>query len=224
MLVGPDGAGKTTLAPLLARHWPEPAAYLYMGDNPDCRSAPLPTTRALTARRRWRNTLHHGPPAVLPPGRRGRLGWRAADLVGALVVLTVQVAEEANQFLRLRHRLRRGLLVLVDRYFPLDYHAHTAPAADVGLVPRLHGMWLRRAFPEPDLAVCLDAPAEVLAARKHEGDGRFIERRRQEYLALATQRPGFELVDANRPLGEVERDVAERIAALGGYRAPAGVA
>ncbi|HEX2064376.1 MAG TPA: hypothetical protein VHE80_08140, partial [Acidimicrobiales bacterium] len=90
--------------------------------------------------------------------------------------------------------------------------------------PRIHGLWLRRAFPEPDLAVCLDAPTDVLAARKHEGDARSLERRRQEYLSLAARRPRFEVVNADRPLAEVERDVAERIAALAEDRPPTGAA
>jgi thymidylate kinase len=226
VLVGPDGAGKTTLALRLASLWPEPASYLYMGDNPRCGAALLPTTRALAAFRRWRGTLDNGPPPneVPAPRPRRRLAGRAVHLFRALMVLTVQAVEEANQLLRLRHRLRRGLLVVVDRYFPIDYHADTSPAAEGGLVPRLHGMWLRWAFPEPDLVMCLDAPAAVLSARKPEGNANSLEKRRQEYLTLSAESARFQVVDVDRPLAEVERDVAERIAAVADLRLPAHLA
>ena len=214
VFVGPDGAGKTTLARRLASLAPNRASYLYMGDNPRCSSALLPTTRALAALRRLRGTVHQGPPVEPAPVPSRPLPWRAVRVAGALAVLAVQIAEEAHQLLRLRHRLRQGLVVLVDRYFPFDYHAHTRPEAAGGLAPRVHGMWLRRAFPEPDLSVCLDAPEEVIATRKLEGDLASLERRRREYLELAARRRRFAVVDAARPLADVEREVAERIAEL----------
>ena len=55
--------------------------------------------------------------------------------------------------------------------------------------------------------IYLDAPAEVLLARKGEGTIEALARRRQDYLSLATITASFEVVDATRPLDEVTAEV-----------------
>ena len=52
-----------------------------------------------------------------------------------------------------------------------DYYAHDISNTDPArpLRHRLHGVFLDRWYPRPDLVIFLDAPAEVLFARKHEG-------------------------------------------------------
>ncbi len=206
-LVGVDGAGKTTLALRLVEALPVPASYLYMGDNPAASSHLLPTTRLLWWARR-RAVWGHGPPPAEAATREHRLVVRAARLVVALGVLAIQVAEEAHQLARARSALRKGRVVVLDRYFRFDYRAHALTDPErPGLVPRLHGAWLAWAFPPPDLTVCLDAAPAVLFARKGEGDEASLTRRRQGYLDLAPETPGFVVVDAGRPPLEVERDV-----------------
>lgn len=82
----------------------------------------------------------------------------------------------------------------------------------------LHG--LKRAVQgelEPDLTFLLDAPVEVGMARiadrapdhfEKEGRG-FFDRVRRSYLRLAEMQPGrIKLVDANRPMADVERDLS----------------
>ena len=208
-LVGADGAGKTTLALSIVETLPVAASYLYMGDNPGSSSHLLPTTRLLWWARRRRGVLWpHGPPFAAVAAREHGLVVRCARLVVALGVLAIQMAEEAHQLARARAELRKGRVVVLDRYFRFDYHAHalTDPGRP-GLVPRLHGAWLGWAFPHPDLAVCLDAAPDVLFARKGEGDEASLTRRRQGYLNLAVETPRFVVVDAGRPRSEVEREV-----------------
>jgi thymidylate kinase len=101
-------------------------------------------------------------------------------------------------------------VVLFDRHFFADYYAYDI--ADAGLArpwsSRLHGLMLDRLYPKPDLLICLDAPADVLFARKGEGTPALLERRRQEYRQLAEQVAHSAIVDAARSQDEVFTDVA----------------
>jgi thymidylate kinase len=59
--------------------------------------------------------------------------------------------------------------------------------------------------------VCLDAPAEVLFARKSEASVGWLEQRRRQYLSLEHEVPAFVVVDADRPLDQVYSDVLDTI-------------
>jgi thymidylate kinase len=83
---------------------------------------------------------------------------------------------------------------------------------------RIHGFLLAHAYPKPDLVLYLDAPAEVLLARKGEGTIAALERRRGDYLALADVAPDFVVVDVDRPTEDVVHDVASEILSRTGPR------
>jgi thymidylate kinase len=70
---------------------------------------------------------------------------------------------------------------------------------------------LARFYPRPDFVICLDAPAEVLFARKGEGTLALLERRRQEYLHLRDVVKHFATVDATQSEDEVAREAADLI-------------
>src|SRR5206468_11488099 len=48
-LIGPDGAGKTTVSRRIEQSLPVPVKYIYMGVNTDASNVMLPTTRAIHA-------------------------------------------------------------------------------------------------------------------------------------------------------------------------------
>jgi thymidylate kinase len=108
---------------------------------------------------------------------------------------------------------RRGNIVLFDRHFFSDYYAYDIanPRADRRLSDRIHGFILNRVYPKPDLVIYLDAPAEVLFARKGEGTIEALERRRQEYMSLQGVVKHFALVDATQPQEVVAREVTNLI-------------
>jgi thymidylate kinase len=79
------------------------------------------------------------------------------------------------------------------------------------LSDRMHGFFLERLYPRPDLVICLDAPAEVLFSRKGEGTVALLESRRQEYLGLQNVVKNFVKVDVTKPKDEVLREVSDVI-------------
>ncbi len=212
-LVGADGAGKTTIARQVTAVVPR-ARYLYMGVNLEASHVMLPSTRlVLEIKRAMGGRPDLSAPRTDPtaPGARprGLLGTMRAE-----VRYANQIAEEWFRQLVAWYYLRRGSIVIFDRHFLWDYDASFSdPGADRALrMRRLHDRLLRRLYPRPDLIICLDAPAEVLHARKGEGSMEDRERRRREYLEFGARSDNFVVIDVDRPPEVVIRDVADTIA------------
>ncbi|MGZ4269348.1 MAG: hypothetical protein ACXVFN_17070 [Solirubrobacteraceae bacterium] len=210
-LIGCDGAGKTTVARALERDSGLPVRYLYMGVSVDSSNRALPSTRLAHAIKRARGAAPDtaGPPErapseVRPAGGRLRRARRSAR---SSLRLANRVAEEWYRQLLAAAELRRGRIVVFDRHFTADYHAADVAAHERTLSRRLHGFVLTKLYPQPDLVVMLDAPPEVLYARKGEGTIRSLGRRRAEYLQLGATLERFAVVDATLPLPVVVGDV-----------------
>lgn len=221
-LIGPDGAGKTSIARRLERELGVPAKYLYMGVSRESSSHMLPTTRIVRAikRRRGAPPDTGGPPdSTRPREAAGSRRPRAVRVLRSGARLVNQLAEESYRELLARYHVRRGSVVLFDRHFFFDYHAFDVVRRDDRpLEARIHGFVLERVYPRPDLVVYLDAPAEVMLARKGEGTLEALERRRGEYLALANVAPTFATVDASGSLDDVARAVADVVARFAATR------
>ena len=221
-LIGPDGAGKTTVARALERDPDLAAHYIYMGVNWEASNHLLPTTRAMRALRRARGIRDSGgpperpstPAIPRPPLRRlVRAGWKA-------FALTNRLAEEWYRHALAWAHVRRGGVVVFDRHFFSDYHADDVETGAVRpLDRRIHGFFLTRVYPKPELVVFLDAPAEVLHARKGEGTIESLERRRRDYLRLEGVAQNFTTVDATKPVDDVTADVASALRAFRADRA-----
>ena len=213
-LVGADGAGKSTIGRRLESTLPFPVRYLYMGDNPESANHRLPTMSVIRRFRRARvaPARRNGPP---DPSRAssstGKRASRGAALKATLR-LVHRLADEWYRQALASYYQRRGYIVLFDRHFFADYYAHhIAPSHGVTWSGRVHGIILKRLYPTPDLMICLDAPAEVLFARKPEGTVAALERRRREYFQMRDVVEQFAVVDASRPEEEVAREVATLI-------------
>jgi thymidylate kinase len=225
-LIGPDGAGKTTLARRLEQELPMPAHYLYMGVSADSSDRMLPTTRLVHALKRRRGAAPDtaGPPDPADVGKPKPKSAvkRARRSVRSALRLANQLAEESYRHALAWRHLRRGAIVLFDRHYFSDYYAYDiANGARRPLSRRVHGWALERVYPRPDLVVYLDAPAEVLLARKGEGTLEALERRRGDYLELARVTPNFEVVDAARPLDDVAGELVALISAFSAGRTAA---
>jgi thymidylate kinase len=203
-LIGCDGAGKTTVARALERDGGLPVRYLYMGVSPSSSNRLLPTTRLAHALKR---------PNAPRDGRR-----RVRRAVRSALRLANRLAEEWYRQLIAMAHVRRGRIVIFDRHFTIDYHAADVEAADRPLHRRLHGFLLTRLYPLPDLVILLDAPPEVLLARKGEGTMRSLARRRGEYRRYGAGLERFAVVEATQPLEEVVARVAGIIREQGALR------
>lgn len=204
------------MARALEQASPLPIKYLYMGVSPLSSNHALPTTRLLSAARRalGRNADMAGPPNPTrrrpPPANPAR---RIPYEARRLLILANRVAEEAYRQRIARGYRRRGVVVVSDRDFFADYYAHDIanPDPNRSLASKLHGYVLRRYYRRPDLIIFLDAPAELLFARKGEGSVALIEARRQEYSQLRHQVAQFETVDASQPYETVLQQVVDII-------------
>ena len=222
-LIGPDGSGKTTVAAALATVLPLPVRYLYMGVSADSSNIMLPTTRIA---RRVKRAIGASPDTAGPPShdaiaarrRPSSLPRRVLRAGRAALRLGNRSAEEWYRQLVAWRWQRQGAIVIYDRHFFIDYHAYDVSGAHArSIEQRIHGLLLRR-LPKPDLVVYLDAPGEVLRARKGEGTVEALEERRAEYRAMASLVPRFVEVDATQPVDAVVIAVADNILAVIGRR------
>lgn len=231
-LIGPDGAGKTTVARRLEHALDVEVAYLYMGVSAESSNHLLPTTRLVQAVRLARGTLTvHGGPDVRPEVEARPATWqrRVRRSIRATLRLANRLAEEWHRQLLAWRHLRRGRIVIFDRHFFADYYAYdVTDDPSRRLSRKIHGLLLARLYPRPDLVVYLDAPAALLLERKGEGTLDSLERRRGEYLQLAEVTRHFAVVDASRPLDDVVDEVRDVIQAfrtrreVGAWRSPRG--
>jgi thymidylate kinase len=218
-LVGADGAGKSTLTRALEdAALPRPVKRIYMGVNLESSGLMLPTTRLVLAlkRRRGRRPDMTGPARSLPDlddGSPPPTGWRSGLRAGAR--FTVWMLEEWFRQLVTVGYAARGYIVVFDRHFFADYYDADSPGPPArprgSLTGRAHAWLLTHAYPRPALVICLDAPGQVLYARKPEASPEWLERRRQGYLALGAVVPTFVVVDASRRPDLVLNDVIETI-------------
>jgi thymidylate kinase len=211
-LIGPDGAGKTTVARMIEKSFPVPIKYLYMGVSVDSSNIKLPTTRLVDYLKRLRRkkkgvTISKN----VPPNRRN--GKHKKSGLRALLRLGNRLAEEwYRQFLSWNYR-RQGRIVIYDRHFKFDFELDKVSLAPEKrhLTDWLHRWFLANVYPTPDMVIYLDAPAEVLFARKGEFTLEWLDSRRQAFISQGKKTPNFFQIDATQPLETVYAAVTERI-------------
>lgn len=192
-------------------------------DDAPCRTA---SSKARRSRRRGisaailgpdgcgKTTLAHGiarvsalPVRVVYLGlsRSGRAVRLASFLPG--LVLTMRLATVGRALATSAWHRRRGRLVIFDRYtFDSMFHSDRP-----GMRARLWRAVLTRAAPTPDVIILLDAPGDVMFARKGEHSPTELEYARQQYLSLRDRLPGMTVIDATLPSDEVLRLAVERL-------------
>lgn len=212
-LIGPDGTGKSTISKKLRTSLPIPSKYVYMGINQDASNVVLPTTLLWKKIKRATGQQQDmgGPPdpnkqRSLP---KDPLKRTVIELKSGLRIANLMAEEWYRQFITWTYMLR-GNVVIFDRHFYFDYYKYHIANGGKGrtFAERLHGFMLDRIFPKPDLVIFLDAPAEVLFARKGEGTVGLLEQRRREYLNFKNKVARFVTVDTTQTVDEVTRQVS----------------
>jgi thymidylate kinase len=218
-LIGPDGSGKTTVSTRLQAELGLPVTPIYMGVNTYSSNVVLPHTRLIRAVRRRTGggdadvtsdikTFKPAPKSI--PGR-------LAASVRSGLRLASWLAEEWYRLSVASIHTRRGRIVVFDRHFFADFYADDIRVSQRGSRPlarRIHGFILQHLYPKPDLVVWLDAPAEVLHARKPEGSIERVRQKREDYLAVREFFPECVVVDATLSTDEV---VNQTVAAIRAY-------
>jgi thymidylate kinase len=186
VFLGPDGCGKSSVITEVSQQL-----------LPAFRQVEYRHLRPGLAPRR------HSAPVVDPHGRPAR-GW----LGSVLKLGHFWSSYLAGSLLWLKPRCICSTLVIFDRYYqdiladPRRYRYAAAP-------------WLARTLgrllPQPDLVFILDAPPEVLQARKQEVPFAESARQRDVYRALAGEFRNAVVIDAARPLEDVTADILAHI-------------
>ena len=169
-VLGPDGAGKSTLVDALTAGVPLATSVEYLG----------------VFRTSEREAVLRRIPGVALAGKLAKL--RGRSLRGALGV-------------------RRGRLVVYDRHV---VDALLRPGRPTLRSKVSYGL-LARACPPPDLFVVLDAPGDVMFARKGEHTPQILEERRQRYLDLQERYEALAVVDATQSPEQVLSQVEDLV-------------
>jgi thymidylate kinase len=217
-LIGPDGSGKSTISKRLETELGLPVVVIYMGVNLHSSSVMLPHMRLILA---FRRAARGGDPGAtsdiktFKPPPKTVLGRLVAS-VRSVLHLANWLTEEWYRVAVARRHTRRGRIVVFDRHFFADFFADDIREAN-GSRPwarRVHGFILQHVYPKPDLVLCLDAPAEVLYARKPEGAIERLRQKREECLEVSAQFPECLVVDAAQPADEVMSEIVAAIRAF----------
>jgi thymidylate kinase len=214
-LVGADGAGKSTLCrEIEAATLPAPVRTIYMGVNLEASSLMLPTTRLLVAVKRRRGRRPDLVATTLQSDSLDAPGplIRARRAVKDTTRLAAWTMEEWLRVVVAAAYKYQGNIVLFDRDFLADYaFAGPSDPSQATRASKAHVWMLRHVFPKPDLVICLDAPADVLYARKPESSVEWLEQRRQQYLRVGSLVRDFVVIDVDRPFADVKADVVQLI-------------
>jgi len=191
VFLGPDGVGKSTVIETFQRDIEQ--AFLesqYLTFAPSLIPAKLAPKKSVP---------HELPPRSFPASLIKAAWWLICYTLGYLASV---------------HRVKaRGGLVVNHRYL-LDAIVDQKRYRYSGPVSLLRGIW--KVSPKPDLVLLLDAPPEVIRARKSELPIEEIARQREAYRSVVTAQKMGRLIDASQPLKKVIADaealVVDRLA------------
>jgi thymidylate kinase len=212
--VGADGSGKTTMATRLVEDPPVPIKYLYMGLNIESSNVALPWSKVFLRIKlaRYRREAHRKgitDPSFVSTHHKDHRSVTRGPVTSTLRLFN-RLAESAYRQLVSWIYQRRGFLVLYDRHFLFDAATTTKHRQ---WSDRVYSWVANRVLPRPTCVLFLDAPAEVLFARKGEGTIDYLDRKRDAYIARGASLPCFVTIDVTRPLEEVLQEVRQHVIA-----------
>jgi thymidylate kinase len=188
VVLGPDGAGKSSVTTAL-----ETVRLPPVFDRSVCWGF-VPPLHRLIGRNLGPSSEPHSLPARSPLNSALRATyWFLYSTVG---------------YARVHLALARSSLVLYDRHL-VDILVDPKRYRYAGPMWPMRLMW--RIIPKPDLVILLDAPAEIIQARKQEVPFAETVRQREEYLELVQGLRNGRVIDASRSFDEVTNRATEII-------------
>lgn len=191
-LIGPDGAGKTTLAKGLSAERGLRARRIYMGTNARAKDVVLPGSGWVAHHRALRRHQRGGFTSLLK-----------------IVTFTHGLLDQWYRHAVAHLHCVRGGVVLFDRY---TFAGNVEENTD-GRLGRFRRALLRLGAPEPDLVVVLDVRAEVLYARKGEHTPERLDVMRRACARLGARLDQAVVIDASQDAETVKRNVLALIQA-----------
>ncbi len=190
VILGVDGCGKSSVVEMLERRF----ARVF-------REVRVLLLRPMLGRGGAREGAPVTDPHRLPP--RGLLGS-----IAKLFYLLVDYSTIYPWKWRQRGAPKDRGIIIFDRY----YH-------DLLVDPRRYrygaplwlARWIGNLVPSPDLWILLDAPPDVILARKQEVSRDELARQRKAYFAFAGDRDNAFTIDATKPLEDVTQGVENLI-------------
>jgi thymidylate kinase len=219
VLVGADGAGKTTIAKRLVSQLPIRAKYLYMGWTTQSSNFSLPTSRLIQTIRRFYEKN-------FKKNFVGSSIESESKYLNRKVFTSIDKQNSLVSTIRLFHRLAndsyiqciswiyqfRGYLVISDRHFIFEatfkYYSKNDKQR---LTIRLHRWLLDNVYVKPDLVILLDAPPDVLYKRKKEETLDILKIRRDVLSNYGRIMPNTVQIDSSQALEIVYNTVSDKI-------------
>jgi thymidylate kinase len=136
--------------------------------------------------------------------------WRQTPLERSLrhvfgAQLAIRLLKLLAKSVAIEHHRRRGRLILLDRY-TCDA---ALPSSTADVRGRVSAWLTTRTCRTPDLILLLDAPVELMYARKGEHGLEELQQRRDAYLAMLEQFPQMVVVDVSQSPDDVRRQATE---------------
>lgn len=186
-LIGPDGSGKSAVLQRLAQTFAYPGLQgmkvIHRGGLPQQKSGEWT---------HYQKPVHN---AVLSMGKtllKAGQWWR-------------------NYYGLIAQHRAQGYIVGLDRHYLFDLYVDPVRYRYGG--PLEFVRWLAVHLPMPDIVLLLDAPVEVLVARKNEIPLAELTRQQAAYQALLQIIPHAHRLDASQPLDVVVQAASEKIRA-----------
>ena len=187
-IIGPDGAGKSAVIDAIQRQ------FRFAYDKVKCFHLRPKALRGSKQAQAVVTDPHGKPPR----------GW----FLSVAKVFFMVADYWLGYALKIAPAMRRSHLIVFDRYvYDLLVDSRRVRYGGPAWLLRVAA----RIVPHPDLVILLDAPPDVLWARKQEVEFPEVVRQHDQYRGIARELPSAKVVNAAQPLADVIRDVDSAI-------------